>query len=80
MNSDAISNEQFLEDINLSKNLEIAFFLFGICGWLWDCVVYLPKGNTLADNGSAVSGVVTKERFPDHSMLYGVFILIIAMF
>ena len=30
--------------------------LIGICGWLWDCVLYLPEGNTLADNGSAISG------------------------
>jgi len=26
-------------------------------------------GNTLADNGISISGVVTKERFPDHTVL-----------
>ena len=69
MNYDAIGNEQIHEEIDLSKNHEVVFFLIGICGWLWDCVVFLPEGNTLADNGLCISRVLTKEAFCDYAVL-----------
>ena len=39
-------------------------------------IMYFNFFDLVADNGLAVSGVVTKERFPDHSMLQLVILLL----